>query len=120
MPCWRIVFSTLRECMSFYTAKVKSRTHGSLTPAATLRRSPAHVLPEVCHLVRQDRDDELVIMDGEDIRVEIDLVLALVAATLGQPIRREMSARFCLPRQGQEDVGQRVAEQLGIQERERL
>jgi hypothetical protein len=24
MPCWRIVFSTFRGCMSFYTARVKS------------------------------------------------------------------------------------------------
>src|SRR5262249_20468929 len=27
MPCWRIVFSTFRGCMSFYTARVKSRHH---------------------------------------------------------------------------------------------
>ena len=26
MPCWRIVFSTFRECMSFYTARVRSGT----------------------------------------------------------------------------------------------
>src|SRR5262249_17771262 len=31
-PCWRIVFSTFRECMSFYTARVKSRPHGILRP----------------------------------------------------------------------------------------
>jgi hypothetical protein len=27
MPCWRIVFSTFRGCMSFYTGRVKLR-HG--------------------------------------------------------------------------------------------
>src|ERR1700704_7017525 len=49
IPCWRIVFSTFRRCMSFYTTWVKSgpnadvRVESDLAPIADVGRAPRHV-----------------------------------------------------------------------------
>src|SRR5215831_12305708 len=40
MPCWRIVFSTFRGCMSFYTARVKSGGDDRDRPASHVRFAP--------------------------------------------------------------------------------
>ena len=48
MPCWRIVFSTFRGCMSFYTARVKMRKprnehmSAGLPPIADIARRGWH------------------------------------------------------------------------------
>jgi hypothetical protein len=39
MPCWRIVFCTFRGCMSFHTARVKVRTHGSAMARPVYKRT---------------------------------------------------------------------------------
>jgi len=41
--------------------------------ARTLRRRAADVLPLVHHLVQQDRDDELVVLGGEDLGIRRQL-----------------------------------------------
>jgi hypothetical protein len=41
MPCWRIVFSTFRGCMSFYTARVTLR-HPPMSAIRPLRGHSGH------------------------------------------------------------------------------
>ena len=41
MPYWRIVFSTFRECMSFYTARVITEHHAVLRPCLLCPRKQA-------------------------------------------------------------------------------
>src|SRR5258708_30853435 len=40
MPCWRIVFSTFRGCMSFYTARVKLDRVGQGDASIHVRCTP--------------------------------------------------------------------------------
>src|SRR3982074_3636991 len=37
MPCWRIVFSTFLQCMSFYTASTQSGPHENHSPHCWVR-----------------------------------------------------------------------------------
>jgi len=39
IPCWRIVFSTFRDCMSFYTARVKLGRAAKSPPMSGLPES---------------------------------------------------------------------------------
>jgi hypothetical protein len=48
MPCWRIVFSTFRGCMSFYTARVK--------PGKAQREQMFSVVPPTSDIVSGLRD----------------------------------------------------------------
>src|SRR6266446_4853822 len=91
MPCWRIVFSTFRGCMSFYTARVISvgsircrRSPHVRFASESGRKAPAPVLP---------RDDPpcshaLVNQPGEEVGVDDEVA----------PLSVEGSGRLCCDR----------------------
>src|SRR4029077_17858489 len=51
MPCWRIVFSTFRECMSFYTGRVKLDRVGPSENLIFVRYAPNSDRPRVSYRI---------------------------------------------------------------------
>ena len=65
-----------------------------------------NVLPEVYHFVREDREDVLVSLADEVIRVEIDFVLMIILGiAVDVTIRRKVTARVSATLEHQERIG---------------
>lgn len=74
------------------------------------------LLPNVRHLVNESGQNQFVRPPGEYVRVQGELVRGDVFHAAGEAFRRKVSlgAGMALERHG--NVGQRIAEQLGVEE----
>jgi hypothetical protein len=70
MPSWRIVFSTFRDCMSFYTARVKLGRRADVR-CMTALPPKAEVHPRSCYVAQ---------VPEADIRIAANLFDHLIGA----------------------------------------